>query len=464
MMRRFSNPAGKSFHALPSRLRRVWSALIPAWLLLGLFLAACSPTEGDGGTFKNIGTTNTDFDDPIYVNVGDYPISLATGDFDGDLSPDLVTFNRLGSDFNRLDLTGEVIATVSIMINGGGGSSFTETEVSLGNLGINIGGGSVLAGDLDGAGNDDIVALVNSPDDPRLWVCIDAPTCATATTLPLNTLGAQMALADLDGIPGLDVVTVLPGSDEIVVVLNGNTATTQTSTTVTASPGRFTVGDFDVDGTVDDLAVLHPGSNLVTVLFGTANDGTFTENATYSLTSNPEYITTGNFDGGSGDDFAVTIKASDLVARFLNDGTGLSFTGTDFLVGDEPKYLLAGDFDTGTLGDDLVVAHRLETFISFLPGGTFVPSQLTVTRNPFDLEAGLVTNDTDLDLIVAEKDDRAVSIFAGTGAGGFSRTYIGFDHTVQHPILLNLDGGAANNLDLVLLQPFKDRIAVLLNP
>lgn len=424
-------------------------------------LAACSPTDGDDGTFQNIGTTNIDFDAPVYVAVGDYPTSLVAGDADGNGSVDFIaTFNRLGSDFNRLNPEIDVTATLSIL--DWDGVTFTETEINMGSLGVSLGSGYLLVGDLGVDGNDDIVAVINSSDDPRVWICTDvSASCATATSVSLPNIATHSVLVELENpANGLDLVAVLPNSSEIFVVLNGNTAAPQSTPTTTSNPSRIKVGDFDGNGD-NDVVVTHPGSQKVAVYFGDGL-GAFTLGAEYDLDSSPEHIATGNFDVDGDIDFAVTLDASDLVVRFINDGSGV-FTDSNFTVGDEPNYIVSADFD-GVGGADLMVTHRLETFVTFLAGDTFSTSQITTTRDPFDLKSGLVTNDANLDMIVVEREDRAVSVLAGDGTGGFSRTYIGFYHTVQQPILIDLDGSGANDLDLILLQPFKDRVAILLNP
>ena len=69
--------------------------------------------------------------------------------------------------------------------------------------------------------------------------------------------------------------------------------------------------------------------------------------------------------------------------------------------------------------------------------------------------------DSDPDMAVAESDKRALGIFAGNGTGGFSRTVIGFSSKVTFPTVVNID--AANQDDILLLQPNSDRLVVLLN-
>ena len=78
-------------NAQPHACRRA-----PRWLALLAVaaIAACSPTEGDDGSFVAEKTTNTDFSAAQFVTVGNEPITMAE---DSGTPLRLAVVNRLGN-------------------------------------------------------------------------------------------------------------------------------------------------------------------------------------------------------------------------------------------------------------------------------------------------------------------------------------------------------------------------------
>ena len=149
-------------------------------------------------------------------------------------------------------------------------------------------------------------------------------------------------------------------------------------------------------------------------------------------------------------------------------------TAVTVKVDDNPEFLLAGDFDSvGT--EDLVLMHGKSNFVAYLKGTGSLPTPgytknlVTVSRDPFAAVAGDVTGSTALDVVVASREHRAVTILAGNGSGSFSRTQIGFTATTTFPIVVpttptNLNFSCSpDKSDLLFLQPLSDRVVILNN-
>ncbi|MCH8887452.1 MAG: hypothetical protein IIC13_12755, partial [SAR324 cluster bacterium] len=188
----------------------------------------------------------------------------------------------------------------------------------------------------------------------------------------------------------------------------------------------------------------------------------------------PIAITAMDLDGsGTNESFAVALDPTNEVRVLANNGTG-NFTAVTVKVDDNPEFLLAGDFDS-VGSEDLILMHGKSNFVGYLRGTGSLPTPgytknlVTVSRDPFAAVAGDVTGSTALDVVVASREHRAVTILAGNGSGSFSRTQIGFTATTTFPIVVpttptNLNFSCSpDKSDLLFLQPLSDRVVILKN-
>lgn len=226
---------------------------------------------------------------------------------------------------------------------------------------------------------------------------------------------------DLEGDGDLDLVSILQGPGSIVVHLNdgaGGFTFVDEYPTLSAAD-HLAAADFDADGALD-LVVTHPGIERLSILMG-VGDGSFGPRLSGPLPG-VSAVMTGDFDGDSNTDFAVTRGGSiDRVSVFLGDGSG-SFTGPfSQLAGDDPARGVAADFDeNGSL--DLVVLDA--NGIVFLAGdgaGGFAPASLIpLGVTPLFLVSGDFVEDGHLDLAVLSDATDEVILLAGDGSGQFS--------------------------------------------
>ncbi len=136
----------------------------------------------------------------------------------------------------------------------------------------------------------------------------------------------------------------------------------------------------------------------------------------------PYAIVTGDFNGDTRQDFAVTNFDDDTVTvlyGLAGGGFGNALTVT---VGDGPRGIVAGDFN-GDTRLDLAVVNSLDNDVSIhygLVAGGFVDrADVAVGANPQDIVSDDFNDDTRLDLVVSNKDDNDVSVLYGLLAGGF---------------------------------------------
>jgi hypothetical protein len=200
----------------------------------------------------------------------------------------------------------------------------------------------------------------------------------------------DLVVADFDGVNGPDVAMSVPdgtSNGSIVILLNdgmsgdtwlGFTESVSSPITVGVDPRDIEVGDFNGDGTANDLVVANYGDDDISVLTND-NSGIFTK---------------------------------------IDYPTGASGAG--------PRFISVGDYVEGTPSrDDIVVACDsffaivFENTTSLVRGSTFIllPAAHAIPQ-PGDIDPGDVNNDKDLDYICLDLASEEVRVLKGTGDGG----------------------------------------------
>ena len=109
-------------------------------------------------------------------DVGDYPVSVAVGDFNGDGKQDLAVANFLGYYANN----------VSILLGDGAGNFSAATNFSAGNDPI-----SVAVGDFNGDGKQDLAVANDSSNNVSILLGDGAGNFSAATNFGVGTGPSQ---------------------------------------------------------------------------------------------------------------------------------------------------------------------------------------------------------------------------------------------------------------------------------
>ncbi len=490
--------------AEPGPLQSVVSADVNGDGRDDLISTVYDPDNPSAGSFVSVQLGNGDgtFQPGVEYTVGQDPIAVAVGDFNGDGHLDIVTANYFDG-------------TISVLLGNGDGTFQTQQVISVGSLPH-----AVAVGDLNGDGKLDIVIADSGSNDVEVLMGNGNGTFASPIVVPVGSTPFGVVLGDFNGDHKLDIATVNAGSNDVSVILNlgGGHFGSATSFAAGSGPQAIVAGDFNGDGHLD-LATCNQTSNDVTILTGLGN-GTFSAPASFAVAgTSPTALVAADLNGDGRTDLAVAVgNAGDGTVSVLlglgdgtfvtpdqfaagavvsqptladvnGDGTSDSLTLTasgNILLrtgrGDEP-----GAFNSPSIinptrparsftvvqstGRQLIAAVDLkDNFISLYQvtatGVGALVGQLATALQPLRIAAGDVNGDGRPDLVVASAGNGSsggtVSVFLGNAAGNFvaQGTYLVTDHPASVALVdLTRDG----RLDIVVTDSAAGTVSVLVN-
>ena len=271
----------------------------------------------------------------------------------------------------------------------------------------------VALGDVDGQNGLDVV-FANFGGNNR--VCLNdgtgAFTCSDVSTVSDITTG--VALGDVDGQNGLDAVFANPSTPSPVCLNDGTGAFTCSA--VSAVTGDLfhaqgvALGDVDGQNGLDAVFAIDSGERNRVCL----NDGTgaFTCSDVSTDANNSQDVALGDVDGQNGLD-AVFANDGHFNRVCLNDGTGTFTCG--LVSTDSAQGVALGDVD-GQNGLDAVFSNFAGNNRVCLNGGTgaFTCSDLSIAFN-HGVALGDVDGQNGLDAVFANESENRVCLNDGTG-------------------------------------------------
>ncbi|MFH0797678.1 MAG: FG-GAP-like repeat-containing protein [Candidatus Omnitrophota bacterium] len=341
-------------------------------------------------------------------SVGNYPVSVTTGDFNRDGKTDLAVANY-NSD------------NVSILLGVGDGTFGAATNYNAGSSPY-----SVTAGDFNGDGKDDLAVVNSGSDNVSILSGAGDGTFGAATNYSAGTSPLSVTAGDFNGDGKDDLAVANYFGANVSILLGAGDGTFEAATNYNAGsgPGSVTAGDFNGDGK-PDLAVANSDSANVSILINTttfAASGTFGGAVNYNVGTYPLSVTTEDFNRDGKTDLAVANFDSDNVSILSGVGDGTFEAATNYSVGSVPVSVTAGDFNRDGK-TDLAVANYFGANVSILLGagdGTFgAATNYSVGDGPVSVTTGDFNRDGKTDLAVANSESDNVSILSGVGDGTF---------------------------------------------
>jgi hypothetical protein len=361
--------------------------------------------------------------------VGQGPISLVVGGFFSDGHLDLVAAN---SDFNPTDQLFDNRGSLSVL-RGRGDGTFAEAGTVAGDIPSPSFNGVTFVGaaDFNHDGKSDLVITDENPNEVSVLLGQGNGTFAPAVAYGVGSNPVAIGIGDLDGDGNLDLLVVNASGFNVSVLLGRGDGTFLTDPTVGvgAGPVSVAVGDLNHDGNLD-LVTANAFSNTASVLLG-RGDGAFQPAVSYDVGNMPFSVQLAQLTPDGNLDIIVANEISSTVSILLGRGDGTFLPAQSFPVGVAPVSVAVGDVNGDGI-PDLVSANEGDSStpgsVSVLLGngdGTFRPDPLDPTLSdgggttPVSVAVGYFDGDKNLDLAVANQGTDTVSIWLGNGDGSF---------------------------------------------
>ena len=336
--------------------------------------------------------------------VGNDPLSLNAGDFNGDGRPDVATINGTSSD-------------VSVYLRQAGGGFVQEGSA----IPVAAGPSGAAVGDYNGDGRTDLaVSSFNFPG--FVSVLLRQPGGGFAleggAAIQIGTNVHAIAAGQFGGDGGLDLAVTTAAGQLVPLLRNGtNTGfTTGSSLPTGTTPSAIAVGDYNGDG-LADLATANRGNVNVandasaTILLRVPGGG-FTSEATVPAGDDAIGIVAADFDGNGRVDLAVTNAAPSTVSVFLRRASNDGFDAEPPIsVGTSPVGIDAADFDRDGRPDLAVAtnAGAVEILLRSAAGGFTRDPSIALSGAVNDVVAADFDGDTRPDLAASSYTNPATS-------------------------------------------------------
>lgn len=330
-----------------------------------------------------------------HILTGTNPSDVATGDFNGDGYPDLVTTNQGAN-------------TVSILAGDGTGGFGTPVSYATGNSPQ-----SVTVGDFNGDGKPDLATANYTSNNISVLLGQGDGTFSASVSYPVIQNPRAIKTGDFNGDGFADLVTAnfVNYSVSVLMGLGDGTFSAKSDFYLGYKSTSVDVGDFNGDGKAD--LVTTNGNNTVSTWLG-SGDGTFNPSFSLAVGNIPQKVTIGDFNRDGKSDLAVANEISMTVSVLLGSGNG-TFTTSGSLPAGKAHSITTGDFN-GDGNIDLATSNvyaysfSMDIFLNNGDGSFATLVSVPLESISTSIISGDFNRDGKADLAAANFDANTVSI------------------------------------------------------
>ncbi|CAF1361048.1 unnamed protein product [Adineta steineri] len=251
-----------------------------------------------------------------------------------------------------------------------------------------------------------------------------------------NSLPYAVCIGDFNHDQQTDIAVANYGANNIGIFLgkgDGSFMSQITFSTGSSRPRWIAVGDMDNDKQLD-IVVANYGTNDIGILFGDGL-GNFATPKTFSTgyDSIPYSLVVSDLNNDDKLDIIVANHGTNNIGIFAGQGNGSFEIQVIISTGykSQPYSVAVDDLNNDTYMDIVVTCSgldRIDVLLGFGNGSFTIPYKYSTNNNsfPLSLVIGDFDNDTQLDIAVANYDNKSVGIFFGYGNGYFRDQMIFF--------------------------------------
>ena len=380
---------------------------------------------------------------------GTRPFSVATGNFNGDAYPDMVTANNIGE-------------TASVLMGNGNGTFANKVDYP-----TTPGGSSpefVSTGDFNGDGKDDFVVANYYGPNNSVFINNGNGTFAARVDYPVASRSYANAVADFnnDGKPDIAASTTANGERMSILINNGNgTFASAVNYNVCASSSggigsnlNTTTGDFNGDGYQDIAVSCNTTNNVSISILRNNGNGTFATAVNYTRNNSAGGslgITAGDFNGDGRPDLATAGYYSNISTVWINNGTGTFNTGVDYGTGAQTQYVTNADYNGDGI-KDLLFSNYTSNSLSLLIGngnGTFASKVDYSVGYAAGVAAADFNQDGKMDAAVTTPIGTTVGVLLGNGSSTTVKNSLSVTTATANDTALFIKAFANQNADLI---------------
>jgi hypothetical protein len=347
-------------------------------------------TAGTGYTLSPLTSANN------FVVPGQ-PISLKTGDFNGDGKLDLVAADELND------------KVIVLLGNGSGGFGAPTTFTVNGSVPA-----SVDVGDFNGDGKLDLVTANYLSDNLSVLFGNGAGGFSTPTNFAVGARTKSVKVGDFNSDGKLDLVAPNYGGGKISVLFGNGTGGFSPVTNLLVSGSGIggdyvNTGDLNSDSNLDIIVVDYTYNKLI-VFFGDGL-GLFSTAMNFNVPSSTS-VNSGDFNGDSKLDLVTSNFVANTLTVLIGNGTGGFDSINNYAVGTRPQSVTVGDLNSdGKL--DLVSANIISNNVSVIfgdgSGGFSTPTNFVAGNSPHVVTVGDLNGDSKLDIIAGGVEATALN-------------------------------------------------------